>query len=430
MKVKAKLKVLKHQLEFLNCRAQYPALVAGYGSGKTEAGIIKTINMLKTYGLSFKLNQLGIYNFGIYEPTYDLIKVILFARFEQILSSMQIKYILNKTDKTLYIPQFNAKIIFRSLENDDRIIGYEHGDFWIDELDTLKKDKAKSAFEKIVARNRQKKPYSEINTGCITTTPEGFKFVYEKWAKCDILDAEKFVIIKGKTENNIFLPPSYIEDLMRQYPANLISAYLNGEFVNLNNANVYSNFNRDINSTELLLKHTADKKELHIGMDFNVDHMAAVIAIHNEEDNELIVVEEFVDLFDTNAMIDALKDNYEDYIINIYPDAAGNQRKTNNASTSDIHLLRSAGFRIHVNKTNPRIKDRVMAVNSLFLNGQGESRLFINIKKCPKLTENIEQQSYDPKTGQPDKTQGQDHVIDALGYMVEKLYPIKRQLHL
>jgi hypothetical protein len=434
MKVKAKVKLFKHQFSFLHCKAKYPALVAGYGAGKTEAGIFRTLSYLQKNGKIFKEHGLGEYIFGVYEPTYDLIKVILFPRFETVLSSLNIKYILNKSDKILYIPSFNSRIIFRSLENDEKIIGYEHADFWIDELDTLKKSKAKSVFEKIVARNRQKKMFEEQNTGCITTTPEGYKFVYETWKKCKEKDKEKFVIIKGATLDNTSLDKQYYEDLISQYPKNLILAYTEGEFVNLNSATVYSNFSRTVNNTniniEKYFENTKNERIIHIGMDFNVEHMAAVIAAHNEEDNELLILEEIYNVFDTPAMIRLIQERYEDYTIYIYADAAGNQRKSANASVSDIQLLRNAGFRIMNDKSNPRIKDRVMAVNSLFLNGKGDSRLFINLKECPNLVENIEQQSYDERTGLPDKSQGHDHIIDALGYLVNKLYPIRRQLHI
>lgn len=425
MRVKAKIKLLSHQLEFLHETAQYPALVGGFGSGKTEAGIFRTFHLMKKYGQMFK-SRGEKYIYGIYEPTYDLIRLILYSRFEQILSGMNIKYDLNKSEKTLTIPQFNTIIIFRSMENDDKIVGYEHADFWADELDTLKKEKARVVFEKIIARNRLKKPNGDLNTGSVTTTPEGYRFVYETWAKAK--NKAKYKIIKGRTENNIFLPDSYVEDLRDQYPENLIEAYLNGEFVNLNSFNVYTSFNRIDNNTKYEL--TENDKILHIGMDFNVGKMSAVISLLDEEEHEISVVDEIFGVLDTPEMITTIKERYPDHKIYIYPDAAGAQRKSANASISDIKLLQQAGFMLRKSNKNPLIKDRVMSVNSMFKNGKGLKRLFINVKKCPILTENLEQQIYDSKTGQPDKTQNQDHMIDALGYLIYKLYPIKRQLFL
>lgn len=419
-KIKAKITLLKHQLDFVYSPAQYPALVGGFGSGKTESGINRMLHLMAINGPMFKQHN-KTYVYGIYEPTYDLIKTILFGRFEAILSSLNIPYKLNKSDKTLSIPKFNTLIIFRSLENEDKIIGYEHADFWIDELDTLKKRKAKIVFNKIIARNRLNKPNGQLNTGCVTTTPEGFKFVYDTWEKAE--DKTKYATVKAKTENNIFLPRSYVEDLRSQYPSNLIEAYLNGEYVNLNGFNVYTNFNREVNLCNLTYTAT---DTLHIGMDFNVNKMSAVVAIHNEIHNELIVVDEIANVLDTPSMISYIQNNYSNHDIYIYPDSAGKNRSTKDASTSDIKLLQQAGFKVIYNKTNPLIKDRVMSVNSLFRNGNNISRLYIN-SSCVNLINNLEQQIYD-ESGKPDKTQGHDHILDALGYLVHKLYPIKRQL--
>lgn len=423
MKVKAKVKLLKHQLEFLNCEAKYPALIGGYGCGKTEAGIFRFLSLMKKNSELFRKHN-KFYVFGVYEPTYDLISTILYPRFEKVLSSFKIEYVLNKSNKTIEIEKFNTIIIFRSMENEERIVGYEHADFWIDELDTLSKRKAKNVFTKIIARNRLTKPDNKINTGCITTTPEGHRFCYEKWYKAE--DKEKYKIIKGITENNIYLSKEYIEDLRNSYPENLIEAYMHGEFVNLEGNTVYSNFDREENNTKYTLQ--KEDKIIHIGMDFNVGKMSAVIAIHDEQEHEILVVDEIFGAADTPEMINLIKEKFYDKKIYVYPDSAGAQRKSVNASISDIQLLQQAGFLIRKNNKNPFVKDRVLSVNSMFKNGKGRKRLFINTSKCHILTENLEQQIYNEKTGQPDKTQDNDHMIDALGYLIYKLYPLKRQL--
>ena len=51
------------------------------------------------------------------------------------------------------------------------IIGYEHADADIDELD-IKRDDAAYVWRQVMARNRQAK--NGLNTVGVTTTPEGF----------------------------------------------------------------------------------------------------------------------------------------------------------------------------------------------------------------------------------------------------------------
>jgi hypothetical protein len=69
------------------------------------------------------------------------------------------------------------------MENPDAIVGYEVADSMVDELDTLPTAKANEVWNKIIARNRQKKPDGTPNSVAVGTTPEGFRFVYEKWQK-------------------------------------------------------------------------------------------------------------------------------------------------------------------------------------------------------------------------------------------------------
>lgn len=430
------LNVLETQKEFIETTALNPAFVGGFGSGKTEAGFLRTLHYMIKNGPMFKKHGKQ-YVYGVYEPTVDLIKTILYPRFENKLAELGIKYDLNKTEARLSVPMFNTIIYFRSMDNEERIIGYEHADFWIDELDTLSKDKAEGVFNKIIGRNRLSKPNGEPNTGCATTTPEGKRFVFKKWVEKTGIDNnshDDFIIIKGKTMENPFINKDYVRNLLSQYPAELAKAYLEGEFVDLTGNLVYPMFNEDINKTNLTLNEyfkDYDKnevKEIHIGMDFNVYNMSAVIAVHNDIDNELLVLEEISGVRDTPAMIKEINRRYEGYEIFIYPDAAAKQTGTTNASESDLSLLRKEKYRIRINSKNPRIRDRVLSVNALFLNGIGESRLFINTRMCPNLKKNLINQIYDKNTEQPDKTQGYDHMLDSLGYLVWRLYPIRRQI--
>jgi hypothetical protein len=87
--------------------------------------------------------------------------------------------------------------------------------------------------------------------------------------------------------------------------------------------------------------------------------------------------------------------------------------------------LRSVGFCVVTNESNPAVKDRVLAVNTAFEKGN----LFVNVKACPNLTTSLEQQAYDAN-GQPDKQSGFDHLNDALGYMAIKKLPVVRPTYI
>lgn len=412
--VKAKVKLLEHQFRFVNSESLFPGLVGGFGCGKTEALLFRALNLIMKNGPHFKKNGLGVYILAVYEPTYDLVVSILHPRFEALLDLYKIPSVLNKTEKTITLPTLNSKIMLRTMENPEKIVGYETADAIIDELDTLSEEKAEEVFTRILSRNRLNKG-ADNNSVAVCTTPEGFRFVYKMWKLKDIkepLKPEDFELIQGKTEYNIYLPKVYINSLKSQYPASKLKAYLNGEFVNLKGLTVYDSFDRVGNGTNEKL---IVGEDLHIGMDFNVGKMSAVVAVIRN--GEAFILDEIFGVLDTPAMIKEINKRYgANHQIFVYPDASGGNRKSNDASSTDISLLKEH-FVVKAKLKNPRVKDRVMSVQAMFLNMKGLRRLFVNVKNCPNLVDNLEQQIYD-ENGDPDKKQGKDHMLDALGYFI------------
>lgn len=396
------------QTQFLQLKAKFPAFVAGYGTGKTYVGAYRAIALL--------LANPGT-NHGFYEPTTDLIIQVAHPVFEEVLSDLNIPYRLYSSPliNKIKIPRV-GNIIFRSMDKPQRIVGFKHADATVDEIDTLDIDKAKMVWRKILARNRQNKRGGAVNTIGATTTPEGYGFMYDRWVK---RGNEDYQIIHAHTNTNPFLPEDFIINLENDYPLHLLKAYLEGQFVNLTSGSVYPDFDRKLNGTTA--KVLPEDKALHIGMDFNVRKMAATA--HVIRDGIPYGVDEFMGLRDTPAMVGAIKEKYPDKIIVIYPDASGGGTNTTDASTSDLIIIKEAGFKIQANKANPRVKDRVNSLNAMICNSKGNRRYFINEEMCPCSVEALEQQVYD-KNGAPDKTNDKDHPCDEIGYFVIQRWPI------
>lgn len=406
------LNLTEPQAEFFLCDAKYRAFVAGFGAGKTET----MVNSAFTDALEHPKALIGLY-----APTYDLIRLILWPRLLEKLTEEGVKYSANKTEKFIETdhPQM-GNFILKSLDEPEKIVGYETFRAHIDELDVLKEDQARLAWNKIIARNRQKLPIkNNLNRVSIYTTPEGFGFVYDRWEKNK---HSMYKLIRAPSYSNPFLPEDYIESLRATYPAELIEAYIEGKFVNLASGTVYKSFNRNLhNSEETVL--TAE--QLFIGIDFNVTKMAATAYVKRIKNaiTEWHAVDEFVNLYDTPELIDKIKEKYHGHKITCYPDASGRSRKSTDASVSDIALLQQAGFEVRAPLKNPFVKDRVMAVNTAFFSG----KLYINIHKCPNVAACLEQQAYDDK-GEPEKGTGKDHQNDATGYPIAYEMPVRKPI--
>ncbi len=408
------------QGRFLAMPQRFRMFCAGFGSGKTWVGCMAICKHFWEFPL---VNQ------GYFAPTYAHIRDILYPTIEEVAfafgQNVEIKIGAHEID--VYSGrQYRGTIICRSMDKPQNIIGFKIGHALIDEFDVLPSDKAEDAWQKILARMRYNVP--GIKNGIdVASTPEGFRFCHKKFVQLPQEDAAlttNYGLTQASTyENEKYLPPGYIPGLLESYPAELIKAYINGQFTNLTSGTVYNCYDRTrCNSPETI----APGEPLFIGMDFNVGKMAATVYVQRR--NGYHAVAELHDIFDTPAMVRAIIERWrtgedKQRRIVVYPDVSGGSRHTTDASKSDIAILQQSGLQIRASSTNPAVRDRVLAVNKQFEIG----RLWVNAQACPTIARCFEQQAYDAN-GDPDKSTGFDHQNDASGYVIAYERPIIRPM--
>lgn len=393
--------LLPAQDDFVFSEKPFPAIIGGLGSGKTQGGIYRLLRlMMSDRGTS------GAY----YMPSYDLINLRSIPGFEEELEKWKVPYKTNQSKYRISIENY-GDIIFRSYDTPKRIIAYEVGHSIVDELDTIKMEDAEVVWRKITERNRQntKVPNS---IGCVTTPDMGYNgFIYRKWFK---EAKEGYEVIKASTYDNPFLPAGYIDNILNNYDPILADLYLRGEIVSLNQNKVYHFYNRSKHHTN---KTIDDFTHIHIGLDFNIGGTVAVV--FGIIDDKPYAIDEFVS-YDTFDFINNLT-RYKDKTIIIYPDASGQNRKTN-ASQTDVDMIGKAGYNVYVNTQNPAVRDRINSVNGML----SHDRIYINAEKCPNLVNALEVQGYDER-GEPEKWKTHpavDDYNDSFGYFIAYRYPI------
>ena len=397
--MKSKLILLKHQKSFVLSKFKHTILVAGFGSGKTEAAVSKA-----AYKLTSTSSKLNV---GYYLPNYPLINDIAVPRFQEFFEKHNIKYKYNSSEKVFRTKY--GKILLRNMTKPETIVGYETFYSIIDEIDILPKNKAKAVFNKIIARNRQIDERGQKNSIDLVSTPEGFNFLYNFAIK--EATSEKF-LIKARTIDNPFLPDDYIATLSAQYTIEELTAYINGEFCNLTSGSVYKSYDRDKHNTT---REVLPNEPLYIGFDFNIQNMHAIV--HVIENGKMYAVDEFCKLYDTLDLASKIRERYPNNPIEINPDASCKNRNSSGLSDYDILIDDKYRFDVNVRRKNPEILNRVRGVNKSFEN----QIYFVNLAKCPTYSDALSQQSY--KNGLPDKTSGLDHILDAGGYcVVEQIY--------
>lgn len=392
--------LLPHQAEFCGDMGhRILGLVSGFGAGKTHGLCAKAITIAAA--------NIG-YVSALFEPVAPMLRDILVRSLDDMLEQLGLPFDFRVSPLPEYVLHFKEgdhTILLRTMETWNRIRGQNLCAIGFDEVDTANRRTAEQAARMALARLRS----GNVQQFYVATTPEGFGWAWETFEKNPTPDKR---LIRARTQDNPHLPDGFIDSLKANYPEQLIRAYLDGQFVNLNTGQVYDRFSRDRH-----VSHTAyDAKQiepLRIGIDFNIGNMSAVIAVRRGK--SLLVIDEVAQAHDTDALAKEIRGRYPEHPIYMYPDASGGNRSTN-ATQTDIAILETYGFRNQSPRSNPPIRDRVAAVQALLENGHGESRFEV-LDKCARLIECLELQSYTDR-GEPDKDAGFDHMNDALGYLV------------
>lgn len=401
------VELMKHQADFCSdFKTPYLALIGGFGSGKTYAFCLKTI-------IAAGLN--AGFEGAVAEPTNFLTRTHLIPNMERALIAMGVPYDFEKSLQIfhMHFREGTTKVYCLSGENYTRLVGYNLAFFGSDETDTSAHDVAAEMWNKAISRVRWG-PHRQIWS---TSTPEGYKFLYDFFVTKSASDRRT---IHASSYDNPFLDSTYLETMRANYTPAQWKVWALGQFGNLHTERVYSNFDRDLNGTTRSLKDFPGVQHLHIGMDFNVGNMAAVV--HVIDEGRPFAVSEIVGLKDTAAMVAAIRARYPRQQITVYPDASGKNRNAAGVDTSHS-ILHSAGFRLAVHPSNPPVGDRINSVNAAFCNDLGHRRYLVNTRECPTLASNLERQGW--VAGEPDKSNNIDHVLDAAGYFIHYQFPVR-----
>jgi hypothetical protein len=248
-------------------------------------------------------------------------------------------------------------------------------------------------------------------------TPKGRNHFYDLWAKgvdgADGWESFQYTTVQGGN-----VSPSEVEQAKADLDERTFAQEYLSEFVTYSGL-IYYNFDRATS----VVKAEDDGGVLHIAMDFNIDPMSCVVALR--KGNTLICIDEIVIYgSNTDEMVKEIHQRYPNRQIIIYPDPAARQRKTSAGGRTDLSILQNAGFMTKARSAHPAVRDRINSVNSRLKSGSGERHLFFT-DKCKQAIKSLERQTYKEGTSQPNKDDGYDHMNDALGYMVEYLFPIK-----
>ena len=393
------MQLTKPQSEIFLSEARFVSVVAGRRFGKT---FLATGALLRA---AISGNNRNVWYVA---PTYGAAKEICW---NMLIETIPEEYIQKTNETALTIKLINGSVIaLKGAEKPNNLRGRALDYVVLDEFADMRPE----AWYEVLRASLSDRQGGAMFIG----TPKGRNHFYDLWAK-GIDKAADWESFQYTTIEGGNVPEEEIEQAKQDLDERTFNQEYCAEFVTYSGL-IYYSFSRE----ESVLALDDDNGTLHIGMDFNLDPMSAVICIR--KGGKLYAVDEIVMYgSNTDEMVAEIDERYPTRNIIVYPDPASRQRKTSAGGRTDLSILQNAGFSVKVKKQHPLVRDRINAVNSRLLSGNGERHLLIS-PKCKQTIKSLERQTYKEGTSQPNKD-GFDHMNDALGYLVEYLFPIRTE---
>ncbi len=399
---------LPSQKEFHELSARFKGYSGPIGCGKSQALCQEAIRL--TYLNPGRLGLLGA-------PTYPMLRDATQATLLEILDTNGIPFDHNKAENTLVMKDTGSRILFRPVDEFERLRGTNLAWFGLDELTYTQE----AAWLRLEGRLRD--PQAKQLCGFGVWTPKGYDWVYRKFM-ADQESGDYGVVIAKPFENRFLLDkvPDFYGRLARSYDDTFYKQEVLGAYLNLTGGMVYSSFSREEHVTDV---RPAPQWPLLWALDFNVDPMSSIV-VQMSEDKVLVVGEIVLRRATTMQACEEFLKRFPKHSagIIIYGDASGSRDQT--TGRSDYDMIRDY-FAIHtsvpvqyrVPRSNPSVRERINLTNSKLRSASGEIAMLVDAS-CKELIKDFEQVCFKQDTYQIDKDRDRQrtHLSDALGYLL------------
>ena len=381
--------------------ARFRNCVAGRRFGKTHLSVTELLKAA-TSGKNK--------NCWYVAPTYGSAKEIAW---DMLIHTIPDEYIIKSNESALTLKLINGSVIsLKGAEKPNNLRGRALDFVVLDEFADMRPE----AWYEVIRPSLSDRQGSALFIG----TPKGRNHFYDLWAS-GMNGADGWASFQYTTLEGGNVPESEVEAARIDLDERTFHQEYCAEFVSYSGI-IYYSFSRE----HSVLACGDDNGTLLIGMDFNISPMSACIAIR--KGGKLYIFDEIC-LFGSNTdeMVTEIKHRYPNRHIVVFPDPASRQRRTSSAGgRTDLSILQNAGFEVKAKKSHALVRDRINAVNSRLLSSSGERNLFVS-PKCKQTIKSLERQTYKEGTSIPNKDDGYDHMNDALGYLVETIFPVRTE---
>jgi hypothetical protein len=398
---------LPSQKKFHALENRFKGFSGPIGSGKSQALCQEAIRL--SYMNPGRLGLLGA-------PTYPMLRDATQAALVEILVANDIPYEHNKAENTFIMQDTRSRILFRPVEEFERLRGTNLAWFGLDEL-TYTQEEAWLRLE-----GRLRDPQATRLCGFAVWTPKGFDWVYRKFIS-DPVNGYGAVLAEPFENRHLLSKISDFYDRLKDsYDEKFYQQEVMGSYLSMDGGRVYSAFDRAAHLQDLKVN---PYQPLLWTLDFNVDPMSSLI-VQRAGDVVHVLGEIVIRRGTTAQACEEFLKRYPHHNagVLVFGDASGHHEQT--TGSTDYDMIRDY-FAVHANTTveyraprsNPSVRERLNLTNRQLRSAAGKIGMLI-APECKELVKDLEQVCFKSDSNQIDKDRDRlrTHLSDALGYLL------------
>ena len=208
--IKVGIDLFPAQDDFVSDSHTFASFIGGVGSGKTQAGAVKSLIYIGEHP-----GSVGI----VTAPTFQMLRDATVIKCQEVFP-LELQADFNKSEMRMMLRN-GSELWFRSTEEPEHLRGPSIAFFWMDEAALSKGE----AFLILQGRIRQE---GFPHQGWVTTTPKGFNWIYTRFVAQVNPDYKLF---QCSARDNPYLPKDYIKHLEESYRAEFALQEIEGRFV-------------------------------------------------------------------------------------------------------------------------------------------------------------------------------------------------------
>lgn len=365
-------------------------------------------------------------------PTHDQAKKIFWQDLKDFTLSTTHPKKPSESDRIIYLPN-GTEIHVLGLDKPQRIEGIPWTGGGIDEIADLKDD----AWELNIypALNTVNPLRPDYKPWCwLLGVPDGLNHYYRLCQKAETGADPDYQVYHWKSAEVLeILSPGMMESIKRTMSPKQFKQEWEASFETAS-GRIYEDYSK-ANQTDATIQ---PHEQLHFFHDFNYTPMSSGVGVRRGEAGEDFYILDEVILTSAVARQSAMEfcEKFKDHKnrdLLLFGDPAGKAgEKHGHASDytemEKVLVRNNWNVKRLVRTSHPAIKDRQNAVRARILNAAGEVHLYVNpvtAPWCHKGLSNV--QLKEGSTFQEDEKNKYQHITTAIGYCVERLWPVRKE---